>query len=110
MEFSTPRQIACLISLFMVYNYVFREHVGNISKCPTGQLEYVINELDKSVPVKLGENLKNLTRKMDRIQNNTDLTKLVYRSKDYEYGSYPLMLSKFYVPRQLLSFGILFCL
>ncbi|XP_063361688.1 UPF0764 protein C16orf89 homolog [Cydia amplana] len=50
-----------------------------------GQLEYTINELDKSVPPKLKENLQNLTRKMDRIRNNTDITKLVYRSKDYEY-------------------------
>ncbi|KAM3964426.1 LOW QUALITY PROTEIN: uncharacterized protein ACR2FA_001406 [Aphomia sociella] len=50
-----------------------------------GQLEYTINELDKSVPEKLRENLKNITRKMDRIRNNTDMTKLVYRSKDYEY-------------------------
>ncbi|CAH4032664.1 unnamed protein product [Pieris brassicae] len=50
-----------------------------------GQLEYTINELDKSVPGKLKENLKNITRKMDRVQNQTDFTSLVYRSKDYEY-------------------------
>ncbi|CAH2037587.1 unnamed protein product, partial [Iphiclides podalirius] len=50
-----------------------------------GQLEYTINELDKSVPPKLKENLQNITRKMDRIRNNMDLSKLVYRSKDYEY-------------------------
>ncbi|CAF4923112.1 unnamed protein product [Pieris macdunnoughi] len=50
-----------------------------------GQLEYTINELDKSVPGKLKENLKNITRKMDRVQNQTDFSSLVYRSKDYEY-------------------------
>ncbi|XP_038212069.1 uncharacterized protein LOC119832475 [Zerene cesonia] len=50
-----------------------------------GQLEYTINELDKSVPIKLKENLRNLTRRMDRIQNKTNIGALVYRSKDYEY-------------------------
>ncbi|KAL4712304.1 hypothetical protein ACJJTC_004066 [Scirpophaga incertulas] len=50
-----------------------------------GQLEYTINELDKSVPVKLKENLSNITRRMDRIRKNTDFPSLVYRSKDYEY-------------------------
>ncbi|XP_063825285.1 uncharacterized protein LOC135074834 [Ostrinia nubilalis] len=50
-----------------------------------GQLEYTINELDKSVPEKLKENLVNITRRMDRIKNNTDLLNLVFRSKDYEY-------------------------
>ncbi|KAI8435944.1 hypothetical protein MSG28_004112 [Choristoneura fumiferana] len=50
-----------------------------------GQLEYTINELDKTVPPKLKENLQNITRRMDRIRNNTDVTTLVYRSKDYEY-------------------------
>ncbi|CAH0397906.1 unnamed protein product [Chilo suppressalis] len=50
-----------------------------------GQLEYTINKLDKSVPVKLKENLMNITRRMDRIRNNTDYSTLVYRSKDYEY-------------------------
>ncbi|XP_053608018.1 uncharacterized protein LOC128673889 [Plodia interpunctella] len=50
-----------------------------------GQMEYTVNELDKSVPEKLRENLKNITRRMDRIHNKTDITKLVYRSKDYEY-------------------------
>ncbi|CAH1645532.1 unnamed protein product [Spodoptera littoralis] len=50
-----------------------------------GQLEYTINELDKSVPGKLKENLQNLTRRMDRIKNNTDFSSFVYRSKDYEY-------------------------
>ncbi|XP_034830824.2 uncharacterized protein [Maniola hyperantus] len=50
-----------------------------------GQLEYTINELDKSVPAKLKENLQNLTRRMDRIQNGTNFATLVYRSKDYEY-------------------------
>ncbi|XP_028174666.1 uncharacterized protein LOC114363206 [Ostrinia furnacalis] len=50
-----------------------------------GQLEYTINELDKSVPEKLKENLVNITRRMDRIKNNTDLSNLVFRSKDYEY-------------------------
>ncbi|XP_049869284.1 UPF0764 protein C16orf89 homolog [Pectinophora gossypiella] len=52
-----------------------------------GQLEYTINELDKSVPGKLKENLQNLTRRMDRIRNNTDMDSFVYRSKDYEYVS-----------------------
>ncbi|CAB3230103.1 unnamed protein product [Arctia plantaginis] len=51
-----------------------------------GQLEYTINELDKSVPAKLKENLQNITRAMDRIRNKTDFSTLVYRSKDYEYG------------------------
>ncbi|KAJ2946020.1 hypothetical protein O0L34_g4940 [Tuta absoluta] len=50
-----------------------------------GQLEYVINELDKTVPEKLKENLQNLTRRMDRIKNKTDTSNFVYRSKDYEY-------------------------
>ncbi|XP_013169222.1 PREDICTED: uncharacterized protein LOC106118972 [Papilio xuthus] len=50
-----------------------------------GQLEYTINELDKSVPPKLKENLQNITRKMDRIRNKTDTSKFSYRSKDYEY-------------------------
>ncbi|CAG9584624.1 unnamed protein product [Danaus chrysippus] len=50
-----------------------------------GQLEYTVNELDKSVPLKLKENLQNITRRMDRIRNSTDYTTLVYRSKDYEY-------------------------
>ncbi|XP_075973496.1 uncharacterized protein LOC142974832 [Anticarsia gemmatalis] len=50
-----------------------------------GQLEYTINELDKSVPPKLKENLQNLTVIMDRIKNNTDYSSFVYRSKDYEY-------------------------
>ncbi|XP_041978082.1 uncharacterized protein LOC121732306 [Aricia agestis] len=50
-----------------------------------GTLEYTINELDKSVPEKLKENLQNITRRMDRIRNSTDLSKMVYRSKDYEY-------------------------
>ncbi|CAH2236799.1 jg8558 [Pararge aegeria aegeria] len=52
-----------------------------------GQLEYTINELDKSVPAKLKENLQNITRRMDRIYNGTNLATLVYRSKDYEYVS-----------------------
>ncbi|XP_072932022.1 uncharacterized protein [Epargyreus clarus] len=52
-----------------------------------GQLEYTINELDKSVPAKLKENLQNITRRMDRVRNKTDLNKLSYRSKDYEYVS-----------------------
>lgn len=51
-----------------------------------GQLEYTINELDQSIPLKLKENLQNITRRMDRIRNNTDYINLVYRSKDYEYG------------------------
>ncbi|CAB3224156.1 unnamed protein product [Arctia plantaginis] len=55
-----------------------------------GQLEYTINELDKSVPAKLKENLQNITRAMDRIRNKTDFSTLVYRSKDYEYGLYEL--------------------
>lgn len=55
-------------------------------KLYAGQLEYTINELDKSVPAKLKENLNNITRRMDRIRNNTDFSKLVFRSKDYEYG------------------------
>lgn len=50
-----------------------------------GQLEYTINELDKSVPPKLKENLQNISRRMDRIWNSTDFATLVYRSKDYEY-------------------------
>ncbi|XP_050667034.1 UPF0764 protein C16orf89 homolog [Leptidea sinapis] len=50
-----------------------------------GQLEYVINELDASVPNKLKENLQNITRRMDRIRNKTDSGTLVYRSKDYKY-------------------------
>ncbi|KAG6442334.1 UPF0764 protein C16orf89 homolog [Manduca sexta] len=50
-----------------------------------GQLEYTINELDKSVPAKLKQNLQNITSRMDRIRNNTKYDKLVYRSKDYEY-------------------------
>ncbi|XP_047529883.1 UPF0764 protein C16orf89 homolog [Vanessa atalanta] len=50
-----------------------------------GQIEYTINELDKSVPAKLKENLQNISRRMDRIWNSTDFTTLVYRSKDYEY-------------------------
>ncbi|CAG5031513.1 unnamed protein product [Parnassius apollo] len=52
-----------------------------------GQLEYTINEMDKSVPPKLKENLQNITRKMDRIRNNTDVSAFVYRNKDYEYVS-----------------------
>ncbi|CAG9094817.1 unnamed protein product [Plutella xylostella] len=56
-----------------------------------GQMEYVINELDKSVPLKLKENLQNLTRRMDRIRNNTDVGRFVYRSKDYEYVAKALL-------------------
>lgn len=57
-----------------------------------GQLEYTINELDKSVPGKLKENLQNITRRMDRIRNNTDFSSFVYRSKDYEYGLYYIII------------------
>ncbi|XP_061713391.1 UPF0764 protein C16orf89 homolog [Cydia pomonella] len=75
-----------------------------------GQLEYTINELDKSVPPKLKENLQNLTRKMDRIRNNTDFTKLVYRTKDYEYVAKAIfenldVLSSFMEPITLGTMG-----
>ncbi|XP_028044024.1 uncharacterized protein LOC114253360 [Bombyx mandarina] len=50
-----------------------------------GQLEYTINELDKAVPEKLKENLKNITRRIDRVRKKIDMGDLVYRSKDYEY-------------------------
>lgn len=62
-------------------------------KCFAGQLEYTINELDKSVPGKLKENLMNITRRMDRIRNNTDVHSFVYRSKDYEYGLYCMIIN-----------------
>ncbi|VVD02009.1 unnamed protein product [Leptidea sinapis] len=57
-----------------------------------GQLEYVINELDASVPNKLKENLQNITRRMDRIRNKTDSGTFVYRSKDYEYDACMMQL------------------
>lgn len=69
-----------------VFFYIFSFSISFISYYIAGQLEYTINELDKSVPAKLKENLQNITRRMDRISNNTDFTSLVFRSKDYEYG------------------------
>lgn len=57
-----------------------------------GQLEYTINELDKAVPEKLKENLKNITRRIDRVRKKIDMGNLVYRSKDYEYGTFIYMI------------------